>query len=83
LQVQTSNQQALLSELQQLLVQRYELFEYLADKQQIVDVPQEDLRILVKESPGTETGVQVLEKAAASLYKALQAGMDQGKLLDI
>ena len=46
--------------------------------QQIVEVPPEDLRILAQESPGTQRGVQVLEKAAASLYKALQAGMDQG-----
>jgi hypothetical protein len=43
-------------------------------------VPQEDLRTLTQESPGTQRGVQVLEKAAASLYKALQAGMDQGEL---
>ncbi|KAK8845463.1 hypothetical protein IAR55_006176 [Kwoniella newhampshirensis] len=62
LQVHTSNQQALLNELRQLL--------------QIVEVPSEDLRILTQESPQTARGVQKLEKAAASLYKALQAGMD-------
>ena len=48
-----------------------------ADLQQIVEVPQEDLRVLTQESPGSQRGVQVLERAAASLYKALQAGMDQ------
>jgi archaellum component FlaC len=64
LQVQTSNQKALLDELQQLL--------------QIAEVPPEDLRVLVHESPSSAKGVQVLERAAASLYKALQAGMDSG-----
>ncbi|OCF36139.1 exocyst protein [Kwoniella heveanensis CBS 569] len=62
LQVQTSNQQALLNELRQLL--------------QIVEVPSEDIRTLTQESPSTPRGIQILEKAAASLYKALQAGMD-------
>ncbi|WVF66184.1 hypothetical protein IAT40_000924 [Kwoniella sp. CBS 6097] len=62
LQVQTSNQQALLNELRQLL--------------QIVEVPAEDIRTLTQESPSTPRGIQILEKAAASLYKALQAGMD-------
>nr|XP_019014642.1 exocyst protein [Kwoniella pini CBS 10737]OCF53423.1 exocyst protein [Kwoniella pini CBS 10737] len=62
LQVQTSNQQALLNELRQLL--------------QIVEVPPEDIRTLTQESPSTPRGVQTLERAAASLYKALQAGMD-------
>ncbi|WWC85953.1 uncharacterized protein L201_000823 [Kwoniella dendrophila CBS 6074] len=62
LQVQTSNQQALLDELRQLL--------------QIVEVPSQDIRTLTQESPSTPRGVQTLEKAAASLYKALQAGMD-------
>ncbi|WWC58251.1 uncharacterized protein I303_100789 [Kwoniella dejecticola CBS 10117] len=62
LQVQTSNQQALLNELRQLL--------------QIVEVPPEDIRVLTQESPSTPRGVQTLERAAASLYKALQAGMD-------
>ncbi|ODN76094.1 hypothetical protein L202_06031 [Cryptococcus amylolentus CBS 6039] len=62
LQVQTSNQQALLNELRQLL--------------QIVEVPPSDLQILAQESPSTDRGVKSLESAAASLYKALQAGMD-------
>jgi hypothetical protein len=47
--------------------------------QQIVEVPPEDLRILAQESPGTLKGVHTLERSAASLYKALQAGMDAGK----
>ncbi|RXK38676.1 hypothetical protein M231_03986 [Tremella mesenterica] len=62
LQVQTSNQQALLNELRQLL--------------QIVEVPRQDLDILLQESPATPRGVQALERAAAALYKALQASMD-------
>ena len=64
LQVQTSNQKALLDEMRQLL--------------QIVEVPQEDLRTLNQESPQTSRGIQSLEMAAASLYKALQAGRDTG-----
>lgn len=63
LQVQTSNQQALLNEIRQII--------------QIVEVPREDLAVLTQESPSTPRGVQNLEQAAASLYKALQAGMDQ------
>ncbi|OWZ79276.1 exocyst protein [Cryptococcus neoformans Bt85] len=62
LQVQTSNQQVLLNELRQLL--------------QIVEVPADDLHTLIKEPPSSEQGVKALERAAASLYKALQAGMD-------
>jgi hypothetical protein len=78
LQVQTSNQQALLNELRQLLVS-VPLDQWLIG-QQIVEVPAEDLRILLQESPGTQRGIQLLEKAATSLYKALQAGMDTGEL---
>ena len=48
-----------------------------------MEVPQDDLRILTQESPGSARGVQVLERAAASLYKALQAGMDAGESLEI
>ncbi|WVO23559.1 uncharacterized protein IAS62_004914 [Cryptococcus decagattii] len=62
LQVQTSNQQVLLNELRQLL--------------QIVEVPTDDLHTLIKEPPSSEQGVKALERAAASLYKALQVGMD-------
>ena len=64
LQVQTSNQKALLDEMRQLL--------------QIVEVPLDDLRTLTQESPQTSRGIQALEMAAASLYKALQAGRDTG-----
>lgn len=45
--------------------------------QQIAEVPPEDLRALTQESPQSARGVQTLERAAASLYKALQAGRDQ------
>lgn len=62
LQVQTSNQHALLNEMRQLL--------------QITDVPKEDLQKLLQLSPSTKRGVQDLELAAASLYKALQASRD-------
>ncbi len=50
------------------------------DEQQIVEVPPEDLRVLTQESPGTAKGVEALERAAASLYKALMAGRDTGGL---
>ena len=63
LQVQTSNQHALLRELQQLL--------------QIVEVPRDDLAVLSQETPGNQRGIEKLERAATSLYKALLAGMDQ------
>ncbi|ORX34673.1 exocyst complex component Sec3-domain-containing protein [Kockovaella imperatae] len=62
LQVQTSNQHALLDELRQLL--------------QIVEVPEDALRALAQESPQTSRGLQSLESAATALYKALQAGRD-------
>ncbi|TYJ51212.1 hypothetical protein B9479_008231, partial [Cryptococcus floricola] len=73
LQVQTSNQQALLNELRQL-VQIIEVPP--SDLQILAQVPPSDLRILAQESPSTDRGVRSLESAAASLYKALQAGMD-------
>ncbi|KAL7418847.1 hypothetical protein Q5752_006531 [Cryptotrichosporon argae] len=62
LQVQTSNQHKLLNELRQLL--------------QITEVPDDALATLAQESPASQRGVQALEQAAASLYKALQAGRD-------
>ncbi|KAL1407120.1 hypothetical protein Q8F55_006534 [Vanrija albida] len=63
LQVQTSNQRALLEEVQQLI--------------QITDVPRADLQKLSQTSPSTPRGVKELELAAASLYKAIQASRDQ------
>lgn len=62
LQVQISNQHALLKEVQQLLA--------------ITDVPKEDLQMLSQASPSTQRGVQELEQAATALYKALQAARD-------
>ena len=62
LQVQISNQHALLKEVQQLLA--------------ITDVPKEDLQALSQASPSTQRGVQELEQAATALYKALQAARD-------
>lgn len=62
LQVQTSNQRALLTEVQQLL--------------QITDVPKDDLARLQQTSPSTPRGISELEHAAASLYKALMASRD-------
>ena len=46
---------------------------------QIAEVPPGDLRTLAQESPQSQRGVEALERAAASLYKALQAGRDQGE----
>ncbi|BEJ16672.1 hypothetical protein CspHIS471_0600730 [Cutaneotrichosporon sp. HIS471] len=62
LQVQTSNQRALLDEVQQLL--------------QITDVPKDDLLRLQQTSPSTSRGISELEQSAASLYKALMASRD-------
>lgn len=64
LQVQTSNQAALLEEIQQLL--------------KITDVSRDDLEKLARTSPSTVRGVRELEHAAASLYKALMATRDTG-----
>lgn len=50
--------------------------------QQIVEVPADDLHTLIKEPPSSEQGVKALERAAASLYKALQAGMDTGEFFE-
>lgn len=83
LQVQTSNQKALLAELENLLVRftvlhvmstsRLILLSELAVGQTIVQVDNEDLMTLTQESPGSDKGIVALESAAASLYKALQA----------
>lgn len=62
LQVQTQNQRALLSELENLL--------------QTVQVDREVLVTLTQESLEKASGIQKLEKAATELYKALQAGQD-------
>jgi hypothetical protein len=64
LQVQTSNQHALLNEIRQLL--------------QITNVPREDLTKLSQISPSSKRGVEELEQAAASLYKAIQASREKG-----
>ncbi|KAG1784128.1 exocyst complex component Sec3-domain-containing protein [Suillus placidus] len=62
LQVQTQNQRALLSELENLL--------------QTVQVDREVLVTLTQESLEKASGIQKLETAATELYKALQAGHD-------
>lgn len=46
--------------------------------QQTVDVRPEELKVLTQESLESPRGIQALEEAAASLYKALQAGRDTG-----
>ncbi|PSR88832.1 hypothetical protein PHLCEN_2v4981 [Hermanssonia centrifuga] len=61
LQVQTQNQRALLTELEELL--------------QTVQVDRDALLVLTQES--LEKGVERLEEAATQLYKALQAGRDR------
>ncbi len=83
LQVQTANQRALLAELEQLLVRyvvtppcRHLLIHPL---QQIVQVADEDLQALTQESLESERGIQALEVASTSLYKALLAGKDAGE----
>ncbi|KAH7930560.1 hypothetical protein BV22DRAFT_1101736 [Leucogyrophana mollusca] len=62
LQVQTQNQRALLSELENLL--------------QTVQVDREALMTLTQESLEKPSSIQKLEEAATELYKALQAGHD-------
>jgi len=62
LQVQTQNQRALLTEVENLL--------------QTVDVDQESLIILTQESLEKPAGIQRLEDAVTVLYKALQASKD-------
>ncbi|KDQ19898.1 hypothetical protein BOTBODRAFT_27319 [Botryobasidium botryosum FD-172 SS1] len=62
LQVQTQNQQALLSELEQLLL--------------TVHVDRDALVALTQGSLESERGITRLEDAATELYKALQAGKD-------
>ncbi|KAG2120700.1 exocyst complex component Sec3-domain-containing protein [Suillus discolor] len=62
LQVQTQNQRALLSELENLL--------------QTVQVDREVLVTLTQESLEKASGIHKLETAATELYKALQAGQD-------
>jgi hypothetical protein len=48
-----------------------------------VNVDQEALLMLNKESLEKPSSMQKLEEAAAELYKALQAGRDTGKPLAI
>ncbi|KAG6830301.1 hypothetical protein H0H92_001379 [Tricholoma furcatifolium] len=62
LQVQTQNQRALLSELENLM--------------QTVNVDQQSLVTLTQESLEKPQSMERLEEAAAQLYKALQAGRD-------
>ncbi|KAF8898913.1 exocyst complex component Sec3-domain-containing protein [Infundibulicybe gibba] len=62
LQVQTQNQRGLLNELENLL--------------QTVQVNQDALITLTQESLEKAKSIQLLEEAAAELYKALQAGRD-------
>jgi hypothetical protein len=62
--VQTQNQRALLTELQNLL--------------RTVHVDQKALTTLTQESLEKSQSIQRLEVAAVQLYKALQAGQDTG-----
>ncbi|KAH8915864.1 hypothetical protein BT69DRAFT_1229374 [Atractiella rhizophila] len=64
LQVQTSNQRALVAELDRLL--------------STVNIPAEDLTILKKEPMESTQSIQRLETSAATLYKALLSTRDMG-----
>ncbi|KAJ9110665.1 hypothetical protein QFC19_001494 [Naganishia cerealis] len=66
LQVQTANQRALLSSIEQLM--------------QIVQVNPDELRALTQESLETEKGISSLEQALSSLYKALLVGRGGGDM---
>lgn len=67
--MQTQNQRALLSELQNLL--------------RTVHVDQDALTTLTQESLEKAKSIQRLEVAAVQLYKALQAGRDTGDIFGL
>ncbi|KAJ8295628.1 Exocyst complex component 1 [Rhodotorula toruloides] len=62
LQVQTSNQRALLSEIDKLM--------------STIHIPESDLSALVQESLESQQGIEKLERSAVSLYKALLSTRD-------
>lgn len=64
LQVQTSNQRALLSEIDKLM--------------STIHIPESDLSALVQESLESQQGIEKLERSAVSLYKALLSTRDTG-----
>lgn len=64
LQVQTSNQRALLSEIDKLM--------------STIHIPEGDLNALVQESLESQQGIEKLEHSAVSLYKALVSTRDTG-----
>lgn len=64
LQVQTSNQRALLSEIDKLM--------------STIHIPEGDLNALVQESLESQQGIEKLERSAVSLYKALVSTRDTG-----
>lgn len=83
LQVQTANQRALLTSIEQLIVSLtlywvtvpyYLLLSSRPILQQIVQVNPDELRALTQESLETEKGISSLERALSSLYKALLVG---------
>ncbi|SCV68918.1 BQ2448_1938 [Microbotryum intermedium] len=67
LQVQTSNQRQLLSEIDNLM--------------STIHIPEEDLAALAQESLESTSGIERLEKAAVSLYKALLSTRDTEMLV--
>lgn len=66
LQVELSNQRALVAELDQLL--------------DTINIPRSDLEALAKESLETKSGIERLEKAAVGLYKAVLSMRDKCEL---
>ncbi|TIB36441.1 hypothetical protein E3P86_02512 [Wallemia ichthyophaga] len=66
-QTQINNEQALLNEIEKL--------DQLSPPN--VDVDQADLIVLTKESLENDKGIEALERAAATLYKAIKANDDQ------
>ncbi|SDA04161.1 BZ3500_MvSof-1268-A1-R1_C044g00125 [Microbotryum saponariae] len=67
LQVQTSNQRQLLSEIDKLM--------------STIHIPEEDLAALAQESLESTSGIERLERAAVSLYKALLSTRDTEMLV--
>ena len=83
LQVQTSNQRALLAELDSLLASATTCIGKLLSwgLQDTINIPEEDLTALAQESLESQNGIERLEKAAVSLYKAILSTRDSCKPL--
>ena len=96
LQVQTSNQRALLDEIDKLMVcSSLVTLSYAArahsrtdsgrslSLQSTIHIPDGDMTALTEESLESQQGIERLERAAVSLYKALLSTRDTGQSLPL